>query len=121
MWATGRRCATRTRRRFLREARLAARVHHPHIVSIYAVGEHEGNPYLAMEFIAGRTMAQIIRGAHKAGKSVAVCGEMAGDVKLTRVLLGFGLRQFSMHPAHLLSIKQQVLRTDIEEVTQLAG
>lgn len=51
-----------TRRRFLREARLAARVHHPHIVSIYAVGEHEGNPYLAMEFIAGRTLAQIIRG-----------------------------------------------------------
>lgn len=50
-----------TRRRFLREARLAARVHHPHIVSIYAVGEHEGNPYLAMEFIAGRTMAQVIR------------------------------------------------------------
>ncbi len=50
-----------TRRRFLREARLAAKVHHPHIVSIYAVGEHEGNPYLAMEFIAGRTMAQIIR------------------------------------------------------------
>ena len=45
---------------------------------------------------------------------------MAGDVKLTRVLLGFGLRQFSMHPAHLLTIKQQVLRSDIEEVTQLA-
>jgi phosphotransferase system enzyme I (PtsI) len=66
-------------------------------------------------------VAQIIRGAHKAGKSVAVCGEMAGDVKLTRVLLGFGLRQFSMHPAHLLGIKQQVLRTDIEEVTQLAA
>ena len=55
-------------------------------------------------------VAQVIRGAQKAGKSVAVCGEMAGDVKLTRVLLGFGLRQFSMHPAHLLSIKQQVLR-----------
>ncbi|WP_396626337.1 protein kinase [Luteitalea sp.] len=50
-----------TRRRFLREARLAAKVHHPHIVSIYAVGEHEGNPYLAMEFIAGRTLSQIIR------------------------------------------------------------
>jgi phosphotransferase system enzyme I (PtsI) len=66
-------------------------------------------------------VAQIIRGAQKAGKPVAVCGEMAGDVKLTRVLLGFGLRQFSMHPAHLLSIKQQVLRSDIEDVTQLAG
>jgi phosphoenolpyruvate-protein phosphotransferase (PTS system enzyme I) len=65
-------------------------------------------------------IAQIIRGAHKAGKPVAVCGEMAGDVRLTRVLLGFGLRQFSMHPAQLLSIKQQVLRSDIEDVTQLA-
>jgi phosphotransferase system enzyme I (PtsI) len=66
-------------------------------------------------------VAQVIRGAHKLGKPVAVCGEMAGDVKLTRVLLGFGLRQFSMHPAHLLSIKQQVLRSDLEEVTQLAN
>jgi phosphotransferase system enzyme I (PtsI) len=65
-------------------------------------------------------VAQIIRAADKAGKSVAVCGEMAGDVKLTRVLLGFGLRQFSMHPAHLLQIKQQVLHTDLGEVTQLA-
>ena len=66
-------------------------------------------------------VAHIIRGAQKAGKPVAVCGEMAGDVKLTRVLLGFGLRQFSMHPAHLLTVKQQVLRSDLEEVTQLAS
>jgi phosphoenolpyruvate-protein phosphotransferase (PTS system enzyme I) len=65
-------------------------------------------------------VAQVIRSAQRAGKPVAVCGEMAGDVHLTRVLLGFGLRQFSMHPAHLLSIKQQVLRTDLEEVTQIA-
>jgi phosphotransferase system enzyme I (PtsI) len=66
-------------------------------------------------------VAQIIRGGQKAGKPVAVCGEMAGDVKLTRILLGFGLRQFSMHPAHLLSVKQQLLRTDLDEVTQLAN
>ena len=66
-------------------------------------------------------VAQIIRGGHKAGKPVAVCGEMAGDVRLTRILLGFGLRQFSMHPAQLLSIKQQVLRTDLSEATQIAG
>lgn len=50
-----------TRRRFLREARLHAKVQHPHIVSIYAVGEHEGQPYLAMEYIAGHTLAAIIR------------------------------------------------------------
>ena len=54
-----------------------------------------------------------------AGVPVAVCGEMAGDVRLTRVLLGFGLRQFSMHPAHLLTVKQQVLKSDLEEVTRL--
>ena len=34
---------------------------------------------------------------------VAVCGEMAGEVRLTRLLLGLGLRKFSMHPAHLLT------------------
>jgi phosphotransferase system enzyme I (PtsI) len=51
--------------------------------------------------------------------SIAVCGEMAGDVSLTRLLLGFGLRQFSMHPAYLLSVKQQVLRTNIPEITGL--
>jgi eukaryotic-like serine/threonine-protein kinase len=50
-----------TRRRFLREARLAAKVHHPHIVSIYAVGEHESQPYLAMEYIAGHTLSAVIR------------------------------------------------------------
>ena len=66
-------------------------------------------------------VSQIIRTGQRVGKPVAVCGEMAGDVKLTRVLLGFGLRQFSMHPAHLLSIKQQVLRTDLDEATQLAN
>ena len=45
---------------------------------------------------------------------------MAGDVRLTRVLLGFGLRQFSMHPANLLSVKQVVLKSDLVEVAQLA-
>jgi phosphotransferase system enzyme I (PtsI) len=52
---------------------------------------------------------------------VAVCGEMAGDVTLTRLLLGFGLRQFSMHPANLLTIKQQVLRSDLAKLEQLAN
>jgi phosphotransferase system enzyme I (PtsI) len=66
-------------------------------------------------------VAHVIRGANKTGVPVAVCGEMAGDERLTRVLLGFGLRQFSMHPAHLLTVKQQVLKSDLSEVTQLAN
>ncbi len=56
------------------------------------------------------------------GKEVSVCGEMAGDVSLTRLLLGIGLRSFSMHPAQILTVKQQVLRTDtskLHEWTQL--
>jgi len=46
---------------------------------------------------------------------------MAGDVNLTRLLLGFGLRQFSMHPANLLEIKQQVLKTDLAKLEQRAN
>jgi phosphoenolpyruvate-protein phosphotransferase (PTS system enzyme I) len=41
-----------------------------------------------------------------------VCGEMAGDVAFTRLLLGLGLRSFSMHPAQILAVKQEVLRAD---------
>ncbi len=61
-----------------------------------------------------------IRAGQKAGKSVSVCGEMAGDSKLTKLLLGLGLRNFSMHPAHLLSIKHQVLQSDLVKVTPTA-
>jgi phosphotransferase system enzyme I (PtsI) len=46
------------------------------------------------------------------GKGVSVCGEMAGDVGLTRLLLGMGLRSFSMHPAQILAVKQEILRSD---------
>ena len=61
--------------------------------------------------IAG--FAMTIATGHKAGLDVAVCGEMAGDVKLTRLLLGMGLREFSMHPAQLLSVKQEILNSDL--------
>ncbi len=52
----------------------------------------------------------------KQNKPVSVCGEMAGDPRLTRLLLGLGLTSFSMHPAHVLSVKQQVLRSHIGEL-----
>ena len=66
-------------------------------------------------------IAHTIRTGTRMRIPVAVCGEMAGDVTLTRLLLGFGLRQFSMHPANLLEIKQQVLKTDLAKLEQLAN
>jgi phosphotransferase system enzyme I (PtsI) len=61
-------------------------------------------------------IAMTIAAGHKAGIEVAVCGEMAGDVKLTRLLLGMGLREFSMHPAQLLSVKQEILGSDLVRI-----
>jgi phosphotransferase system enzyme I (PtsI) len=53
-----------------------------------------------------------IRHAVKAGRGVSVCGEMAGDVAFTELLLAMGLRSFSMHPARIAAVKQRVLRAD---------
>jgi phosphotransferase system enzyme I (PtsI) len=58
-------------------------------------------------------IAMTIDAGRKAGIDVAVCGEMAGDTKLTRLLLGMGLREFSMHPAQLLAVKQEILSSDL--------
>jgi phosphoenolpyruvate-protein phosphotransferase (PTS system enzyme I) len=59
-----------------------------------------------------RLVAETIAECNAQGKGVSVCGEMAGDVTLTRLLLGLGLRSFSMHPAQILAVKQEVLRAD---------
>ena len=59
-----------------------------------------------------KLIAMAIDTATKAGVPIAVCGEMAGEVRLTRLLLGMGLRHFSMHPAHLLAVKQRVLTSE---------
>ncbi len=47
--------------RFLREARLVARLQHPHIITIYDVGEYDGQPFIAMEYVAGDTIDTLIR------------------------------------------------------------
>jgi len=59
-----------------------------------------------------RLIADTIAECQAQGKGVSVCGEMAGDLAMTRLLLGLGLRSFSMHPSQILSVKQQVLRSD---------
>ncbi|MBX6392367.1 MAG: phosphoenolpyruvate--protein phosphotransferase, partial [Burkholderiales bacterium] len=65
-------------------------------------------------------IAHTIRTANRAGVPVSVCGEMAGEVRLARLLLGLGLRQFSMHPAQLPAVKQQILRSSVPAAEALA-
>ncbi len=59
-----------------------------------------------------RLLADTIAEARAQGKGVSVCGEMAGDPAMTRLLLGLGLRTFSMHPTQILAVKQEVIRAD---------
>jgi len=63
-----------------------------------------------------RLVADTIAECRTQGKGVSVCGEMAGDPALTRLLLGLGLRSFSMHPTQILAVKQEVIRSDITKL-----
>lgn len=54
----------------------------------------------------------------KAGISVSMCGEMAGDTRFTRLLLGLGLREFSMQPSSLLEVKSIIKQTTISKLTR---
>jgi phosphotransferase system enzyme I (PtsI) len=65
-------------------------------------------------------VANTIQTATRGGMPIAVCGEMAGDLQLTRLLLGLGLRNFSMHPSQLLPIKERILRTNLADVQPAA-
>jgi phosphotransferase system enzyme I (PtsI) len=57
-------------------------------------------------------LSTVIRQAKQANIPVSVCGEMAGDVKMTRLLLGMGLTEFSMHPAQLLAVKHEIMQSN---------
>ena len=58
-----------------------------------------------------------LRAGRKAGIPVSLCGEMAGDPRYTRLLLGLGLTEFSMHPSNLLEVKRAIQNSDIGELT----
>jgi phosphotransferase system enzyme I (PtsI) len=65
-------------------------------------------------------VAHTLASAEKAAVPVSVCGEMAGAPKFTRLLLGLGLRTFSMHPAQILEVKSHILQADAGELAPLA-
>ena len=66
-------------------------------------------------------IAATIAECQRQGKGVSICGEMAGDVAMTKLLLGMGLRSFSMHPSQILAVKQQILRSDTAKLKPWAA
>ena len=66
-------------------------------------------------------IAQTIKGGSRAGVPVSVCGELAGELEMTELLLGMGLRQFSMHPSQILPVKEQLFELSSKDAVRLAG
>ena len=64
-------------------------------------------------------LSHVISTSNRLGVPVSVCGEMAGELAYTRLLLGFGLRQFSMYSAQVPNVKQRVLTTSLHEIASL--
>jgi phosphotransferase system enzyme I (PtsI) len=62
-----------------------------------------------------------IKAGKKYNKEVSICGEMAGDSRLTKLLLGMGLRHFSMHPSRILSVKKQILHSNTQKLESISA
>lgn len=66
------------RARFRAEAGAAARLTHPHIVTVYEVGEHDGRPYFCMEYVPGETLAQrLVRGPLPPREAARIVAQVA--------------------------------------------
>jgi len=74
------------------------------------------NQHPAVLQLIATTIAQ----CNAAGKKICICGEMASDTSMTRLLLGLGLRSFSMPPTQILTVKKELLHSDIQKLTPLA-
>ena len=89
-------------------------------LAIDRADESVANLYDQLHPAVLRLVADTIAEGARQGKPVAVCGEMAGDPEMTRLLLGLGLRSFSMHPSQILLVKQEVLRADAGKLADWA-
>jgi len=95
------------RRRFAREADIARRVDHPHVVPVVDVGEHDGIPFLAQRFVRGGTLADKIdrEGPLSAADTVAICIDIAGALD---ALHAVGLVHRDLKPANILLDEREV-------------
>lgn len=93
------------RQRFASEARAAALVRSPHVVGVYASGEHDGRPWLALEYVAGETLDQALRGRLAAGRGFTP-REVVGLITQAALGLAAAHRERLVHrdlkPANLM-------------------
>jgi eukaryotic-like serine/threonine-protein kinase len=89
------------RRRFLREAQVAARLAHPNVVRIYDVGEGDGRPYIVMEYVEGETLAAILarEGQFEARRAAEVCVQASAGLGAAHAI---GLVHRDVKPQNLL-------------------
>ncbi len=104
------------RARFYREARASGVLAHPGIVPVFDVGEHEGAPFLVMEFVEGRTLDSAIKkGARFTLDRVCDIGQQLADA------LGYAHRQGVIHrdikPANILMTSREVYGSERPRIT----
>jgi serine/threonine-protein kinase len=87
------------RRRFRREAVSAARIAHPHVATVYDVGEHEGRPYLVMEYLPGGALADRIAGRPAPEDAIRWIEQTAGALDAAHAR---GVIHRDIKPANLL-------------------
>src|SRR5262249_46297284 len=86
--------------RFLAEAETAAKLHHPHIVQIYGMGEHDGRPYLELEYLEGGSLAQQLDGTPWLPRPAAAL--IATLARALEVMHGRGIVHRDLKPANIL-------------------
>jgi phosphotransferase system enzyme I (PtsI) len=67
-----------------------------------------------------KLIASVIKTGKEANIPVSMCGEMAGDIQFTKLLLGLGLEEFSMHPNALAEVKDVIIHSNFDQLWPLA-
>jgi eukaryotic-like serine/threonine-protein kinase len=108
------------RRRFLREAQVAARISHPNVVRVYDVGETEGRPYIVMEFVEGENLAALLRRAGKVEptRAVELCIQACAGLAAVHAV---GLVHRDVKPQNLLLSGDGTLKVTDFGIARLDG